>query len=77
MVAKNIVSSKQGLLPTPSMPKGLSKAQLTDNARHSDFVRQASRLCRGHRTLGWTYRSGTSKDGKIGSFVAGDRRYGH
>ena len=33
MVAKNIVSSKQGLLPTPSMPKGLSKAQLTDNAR--------------------------------------------
>ena len=33
MVAKNIVSSKQGLLPTPSMPKGLPKAQLTDNAR--------------------------------------------
>ncbi|HUH98159.1 MAG TPA: adenosylcobalamin-dependent ribonucleoside-diphosphate reductase [Anaerolineales bacterium] len=33
MVAKNIVPSKQGLLPTPSMPKGLPKAQLTDNAR--------------------------------------------
>ena len=33
MVAKNLVPSKQGLLPTPSMPKGLSKAQLTDNAR--------------------------------------------
>ena len=33
MVAKNAVPSKQGLLPTPSMPKGLPKAQLTDNAR--------------------------------------------
>ena len=33
MVAKNVVPSKQGLLPTPSMPKGLPKAQLTDNAR--------------------------------------------
>ena len=33
MVAKNILPSKQGLLPTPSMPKGLTKAQLTDNAR--------------------------------------------
>jgi ribonucleoside-diphosphate reductase alpha chain len=33
MVAKNVVPSRQGLLPTPSMPKGLPKAQLTDNAR--------------------------------------------
>ena len=33
MVAKNVVPSKQGLLPTPSMPKGLPKSQLTDNAR--------------------------------------------
>ena len=33
MVAKNVLPSKQGLLPTPSMPKGLPKAQLTDNAR--------------------------------------------
>jgi ribonucleoside-diphosphate reductase alpha chain len=34
MVAKNVeVKSNNGLLPTPSMPKGLPKAQLTDNAR--------------------------------------------
>ena len=32
MVAKAI-QSKQGLLPTPSMPKGLPKVELTDNAR--------------------------------------------
>jgi len=32
MVTK-VVSSKQGLLPTPAMPKGLPKIQLTDNAR--------------------------------------------
>ena len=32
MVAKNALPSKQGLLPTPSTPKGLPKAQLTDNA---------------------------------------------
>ena len=32
MVAK-AVPSKRGLLPTPSMPKGLPKVELTDNAR--------------------------------------------
>ncbi|MBI3174560.1 MAG: adenosylcobalamin-dependent ribonucleoside-diphosphate reductase [Chloroflexi bacterium] len=35
MVTKSVSSeqSKHGLLPTPPMPKGLPKAQLTDNAR--------------------------------------------
>ena len=33
MVAKSVVRSKQGLLPTLPMPKGLPKIQLTDNAR--------------------------------------------
>ena len=33
MVTKNVLPSKPGLLPTPSMPKSLPKAQLTDNAR--------------------------------------------
>ena len=36
MVSKVVVPSenvKNGLLPTPPMPKGLPKAKLTDNAR--------------------------------------------
>ncbi len=34
MAAKTAeVKSNNGLLPTPPMPKGLPKAQLTDNAR--------------------------------------------
>jgi ribonucleoside-diphosphate reductase alpha chain len=33
MVAKNILPTKPGLIPTPSMPKGLPKTQLTENAR--------------------------------------------
>ena len=40
MVAKTVPSkvaassaAKQGLLPTPAMPKGLPKVELTDNAR--------------------------------------------
>ncbi len=32
-MATKDVSSKQGLLPTPPMPKGLGRVQLTDNAR--------------------------------------------
>ena len=46
MVAKLAdVKSKHGLLPTPSMPKGLSKAVLTDNARQvlmKRYVRRGS-----------------------------------
>ena len=33
MAVKVIPSTKQGLLPTPAMPRGLPKAELTDNAR--------------------------------------------
>ena len=33
MVAKVVPSSKQSLLPTPAMPRGLPKVDLTDNAR--------------------------------------------
>lgn len=33
MVVKAVPSSKQGLLPTPAMPRGLKKVDLTDNAR--------------------------------------------
>ncbi len=33
MVAKSMSASKQGLLPTPPLPKGLPKINLTDNAR--------------------------------------------
>jgi ribonucleoside-diphosphate reductase alpha chain len=33
MAVKVIPSTKQGLLPTPAMPRGLLKAELTDNAR--------------------------------------------
>ncbi|HEX8992271.1 MAG TPA: adenosylcobalamin-dependent ribonucleoside-diphosphate reductase [Anaerolineales bacterium] len=33
MVAKSVADPKQGLLPTPAMPKGLPKVQLTNNAR--------------------------------------------
>ncbi len=33
MVAKSVVDGKHGLLPTPPMPKGLPKIQLTSNAR--------------------------------------------
>ncbi len=45
MVAKSGVASKQGLLPTPSFPKGLSKVQLTDNARQ---VLERRYVRRGH-----------------------------
>ncbi len=33
MVAKSVADSKQGMLPTPPIPKGLPKVQLTNNAR--------------------------------------------
>jgi ribonucleotide reductase alpha subunit len=33
MVAKTTQAPKNGLLPTPTMPKGMPKAKLTDNAR--------------------------------------------
>src|SRR5512136_2122071 len=33
MVAKTLATNSHGLLPTPSMPKGLPKAELTGNAR--------------------------------------------
>ncbi|MBM3125451.1 MAG: adenosylcobalamin-dependent ribonucleoside-diphosphate reductase, partial [Chloroflexi bacterium] len=46
MVTKSAdAKSKHGLLPTPSMPKGLSKAVLTDNARQvlvKRYVRRGS-----------------------------------
>lgn len=33
MVTKNVTPSKNGLLPTPAMPKGLPRVKLTDNSR--------------------------------------------
>ncbi len=45
MVAKYAADAKQGLLPTPPMPKGLPKVQLTSNARQ---VLERRYVRRGH-----------------------------
>ncbi len=45
MVAKTIADAKQGLLPTPPMPRGLPKVQLTSNARQ---VLERRYVRRGH-----------------------------
>src|SRR5512141_3208792 len=45
MVAKSVTDSKQGMLPTPPMPKGLPKVQLTNNARQ---VLERRYVRRGH-----------------------------
>ena len=45
MVAKSVAQSKQGLLPTPPLPKGLPKVQLTNNARQ---VLERRYVRRGH-----------------------------
>ncbi len=45
MVAKTVADSKQGLLPTPPLPKGLPKVQLTNNARQ---VLERRYVRRGH-----------------------------
>ena len=45
MVAKSVADSKQGMLPTPPMPKGLPKVQLTNNARQ---VLERRYVRRGH-----------------------------
>ncbi len=45
MVAKYVTDAKQGLLPTPPMPKGLPKVQLTSNSRQ---VLERRYVRRGH-----------------------------